>query len=142
MLPQITLNGSYAADLWSLTAGVSQPVFMGGALNARRKSAVATYEAARDAYHATVLSALQTVADALGALYHDRQTLSATKSARRDAEAGLELIEAQYAAGTVGSVNVLVQQQQYQQARIAQIQAVASRYADTVALYQALGGGY
>jgi NodT family efflux transporter outer membrane factor (OMF) lipoprotein len=142
MLPQITLNGSYAANLWSLSAGVSQPLFMGGALNARRRGAIDTYEAARNAYRATVLSAFQNVADVLSALDHDGQALRAATAARQDAEGGLDLVRERYAEGAVASLTVLIQQQQYQQARLAQIQAVASRDADTVALYQALGGGY
>jgi outer membrane protein TolC len=115
---------------------------MGGALNARRRGAIDTYEAARNAYRATVLSAFQNVADVLSALDHDGQALRAATAARQDAEGGLDLVRERYAEGAVASLTVLIQQQQYQQARLAQIQAVASRDADTVALYQALGGGY
>jgi outer membrane protein TolC len=59
-----------------------------------------------------------------------------------DGKASVDLTQARYAAGTVAYVALLVQQQQYQQARIAYLTTLASRYSDTAALFQALGGGW
>jgi outer membrane protein TolC len=89
-----------------------------------------------------VLNAFQNVADTLTALAHDAETLSAESDAVSAASASLELIQRQYDAGAVNYVSWLTAQQLYQQSRIDFVRAVASRYADTIALFQALGGGW
>ena len=68
--------------------------------------------------------------------------LKAEYDAVSAAQASLELIQRQYDAGAVNYVSLLAAQQIYQQARIAYVRAVASRYTDTVTLFQALGGGW
>ena len=142
MLPQLNLSGDYASNLWSVTAAAWQPVFMGGALRAQRKQALDAFESARDDYRATVLTAFQNVADVLTALQHDQVAAQSARAALNDAQGQLDLAKMRYAAGTVSVTNLLAQTQQYQQASIASIQAYTSRYADTVALFQALGGGW
>jgi outer membrane protein TolC len=42
----------------------------------------------------------------------------------------------------VSYVTLLTAQQAYQQARIAYVRALSSRFTDTVTLFQALGGGW
>jgi NodT family efflux transporter outer membrane factor (OMF) lipoprotein len=155
MLPQVTLTGAYggesvrlyellkpAGTAWSLTAGITQPLFEGGALRAKRRAAIDNYNGANARYQLVVLQALQNVADALTALDHDAQALKAQYDALQAAKAALDLIQKQYNDGAVAYVALLAQQQTYQQARIGYVQAQASRYADTVALFQALGGGW
>jgi outer membrane protein TolC len=44
--------------------------------------------------------------------------------------------------GTISLVAVLNAEQAYQQAELSLVQARANRYADTAALFQALGGGW
>ena len=44
--------------------------------------------------------------------------------------------------GDINYLALLNAQQSYQQALISVVQAKAARYADTVALFQALGGGW
>jgi len=48
---------------------------------------------------------------------------------------------ADYSAGTVGYLQILLADSQFHQTRIARLQGVAQRLQDTVALYAALGGG-
>ena len=79
---------------------------------------------------------------ALTALDNDAQALNADNDALSAAEASLALIQRQYDAGAVTYVSLLSAQQLYQQARIAYVRALASRYTDTIALFQALGGGW
>jgi NodT family efflux transporter outer membrane factor (OMF) lipoprotein len=155
MLPQLTLSGAYggeslrlsnlltpAGTFWNLTAGISQPLFHGGALRAQRRAAVERFNQAGATYRLVVLQALQNVADALSALDHDAQALKAEYDALQAATAALDLVQRQYNDGAVAYVALLLQQQAYQQARIAFVQAQASRYADTVTLFHALGGGW
>jgi NodT family efflux transporter outer membrane factor (OMF) lipoprotein len=155
MLPQITLTGAYgdesakanelfksAANVWSLSLGITQPIFRGGTLLARRRAADAAYDESLAQYRQAVLNALQNVADVLAALQNDAKTVKAQHDALLAAQASLELTERQYAVGAVNYVTLLVQQQQYQQARLGFVRALASRYQDTATLFQALGGGW
>ena len=89
-----------------------------------------------------MLQALQNVADALTALGNDALALKAEEDALNAAKAGLALIQQQYDDGAADAEVLLMSEQAYQQARIAHIHAVASRYLDTVTLFQALGGGW
>jgi outer membrane protein TolC len=121
---------------------VTQPLFAGGTLRAKRRAAVAEFDQARAQYQLTVLQAFQNVADSLTALDNDAQTLNADDDALRTAKDSLDLLQKQYDDGAVNYVSLLTAEQLYQQARIAQVRAAANRYADTVALFQALGGGW
>lgn len=60
----------------------------------------------------------------------------------RAAAEALRLIKADYSAGTIGYLHILIADSQFHQARIAWLQCVAQRLQDTVALYVALGGGW
>jgi NodT family efflux transporter outer membrane factor (OMF) lipoprotein len=153
--PQISLSGSYGssatrggdlfspgASIWSLAAGLTQPIFNGGALSAKRRAAVAGYDQAEAQYRATVLTAFQNVADSLRALDSDASTLKAQAEVEALAHETLNLTTSQYALGAVGYLAVLDAERTYQQSRIGLVQAQAARYADTAALFQALGGGW
>ena len=52
------------------------------------------------------------------------------------------LTQRQAQDGYANNLALLSAEQAYQQARITSMQAQASRYADTAALFQALGGGW
>ncbi len=155
MLPNITLSAGTGfsdtalsslfagpSNLWSLGAGITQPIFEGGMLYYRREAAKDAYDAAAADYQQTVLTAFEQVADTLRALEHDAQTLAAQDRAVATARRSLELVQANYAGGIATYSEVLIADAQYGQARIADIQANASRYQDTVALFAALGGGW
>jgi len=140
MLPHITLNGNYAANVWYLTNGLRQPIFAGGSLNAQRRSAVDAYEAAGADYRSAVLSAFQNVADVLSALDGDNRMYASSMNSLADAQASLALAEDRFRAGTISRITLLAEEQAFEDARVASLQATSNRYADTVALYQALGG--
>ena len=59
-----------------------------------------------------------------------------------NARVTLDLSQRQWKDGYAGYLAVLGAEQAALQARIGLVQAQASRYADTVALFQALGGGW
>jgi outer membrane protein TolC len=120
---------------------VTQPVFDAGALRHQQRAAEAAYDQAREQYRSTVLGAFQNVADALQALQIDDQALNAAVMAERSAGRSLEIAQKQVQLGEVSAISVLNAEQAYHQARIALIQARTGRYADTVALFQALGAG-
>ena len=99
-------------------------------------------EAAAAQYRATVLGAFQNVADALNTLQIDADAVAAQHAAVRAAASNLAITEAQFRAGGTSFLALLNAQNAHAQAQIALIQARANRYADTAALYQALGGGW
>jgi NodT family efflux transporter outer membrane factor (OMF) lipoprotein len=155
LYPQITLTGGYGAQsssvdtlfnrentVWNLGAGVLQPLFHGGELQAKRRAALEAYNQAAAQYQQTVLQAFQNVADALRALDTDALSLKAQSEAEAAARASLDLVRRQFQLGAVSHLNLLVAERDYQQQVIALITARAQRYADTATLFQALGGGW
>lgn len=153
--PQLTLSAGYgggASQLgnifdsgntaWNVGAGLVAPLFNGGALSARKRAAEAGYQQAYQAYRGTVLTAFQSVADALRALDDDANALKAQADAESVARESLELATRQYKLGAISHLNLLDAQRSYQQARILLVQAQAARFADTAALCQALGGAW
>ncbi|HEY3521574.1 MAG TPA: efflux transporter outer membrane subunit [Rhodanobacteraceae bacterium] len=155
MLPQITLSGSggsqalKSGDLfsagtsaWSLGLNLLQPIFHGGELLHKKRAAQAAMDAAAADWQQTVLTAFQNVADSLQALDFDAQGLAAQNTAEQAASKQLDLVRSQYQVGAVDYLRLLDAERQYQQSRIALIQARAARLSDTAALYAALGGGW
>lgn len=155
LLPQFNLTGSYgwsssvpnglfgsSSNVWNYGGQIAQPIFHGGALLAQRRGAIDAYDQAAAQYRQTVLQAFQNVADALRAIETDARTLRAQKAAEVAAKGALDLTTSQFRLGGASYIDLLNAQQQYQQVVISRIQAQAARYADTAALFQALGGGW
>jgi len=153
--PQFNLTGSYGGasptsngltqqewSFWSLGAGVVQPLFNAGALSAKKRASIAAYDQADAQYRSTVLMAFQNVADSLQALEQDAKTLKEQVAVETAARQTLDLLSQQFKLGAVNSLALLDAKRSYQSARIGLVQAQASRYADTAALFQALGGGW
>jgi NodT family efflux transporter outer membrane factor (OMF) lipoprotein len=127
---------------WSLGASLAAPIFEGGTLLHQERAARAAYEEAAQQYRSTVLTAFQNVADTLVALQQDADALNAAALADNAAKVTLDLAQRQVRDGYAGGLALLSAQQAYQQAHIGLLQAQANRYADTAALFQALGGGW
>lgn len=154
-LPNITLTanaGSNALALgqilgpgtgfWNIGTALLAPIFDGGTRLHQERGARAAYRQTAQQYRGTVLTAFQNVADTLAALKHDAETLKASAAAVDAAKASLDLSRLQYKDGYSGYLAVLNADQAYQQARLSLVQAEASRFTDTAALFQALGGGW
>ena len=152
MFPSLTLSASYgrggfdwstftspAGAIWSVGASLTQPLFHGGALVARKHQYQASYDAAVAQYKQTVLAAFQNVADTLVSLDEDANTLAQAERAAHAAQATHQNTEARYRLGATAFYATLTAGQQYQNARIQYIRARAARLADTAALFQAMG---
>ncbi len=133
---------SQGNGFWDLTAGITQPIFDGGTLKHRERAAQAAFTEAQEQYRSTVLTAFQNVADTLHALSQDADGLKAAAGAKDAAAVTLELSKKQYGSGYLSYLALLSAEQAYQQAVINLVQAQANRYADSAALFQALGGGW
>ena len=155
-LPQVTLGvntwGSTAPSLsglfgsgttfWTLTGGIVQPIFDGGALQHKEAAARAAYDQAAATYRSTVINAFQNVADALQAVHADAEAEKATRHSLELADRTLAIARRQLELGDVSAVAVVQAEQAEQQAVSAQAQARAQRLNDAAALVQALGGGW
>ena len=128
--------------LWSIAASLLQPVLDGGTLLHKERAARAAFDQAAAQYRSTIITACQNVADTLHALQTDAAAVQATARAEQAAVRSLEIARKQLELGAVNYPTVLTAQQTYVQARLALVQAQASRYADTAALFLALGGGW
>jgi outer membrane protein TolC len=136
---------SSGAGFWDLGASITQPIFQGGTLLHKERAARAAYVQAAEQYRSTVVMAFQNVADTLNALQRDAEALKSAAAARDAAKVTLDLTRRQLETGSAGETNQLAllnAQQTYQQAVINLAQAQANRYADTAALFHALGGGW
>ena len=156
MLPQLQITGSYGSDAlvlgqlfsgpeslaYSIAAGLTQPLFQGGTLLHQRRAAVAAMRAAADDYQNTVIGAVANVANALQALHYDDQGLAVARDAATAARQSLGLLQVQFKAGSIGYLSVLTAQQTLESALVTLARAQAARYADTVTLFAALGGGW
>jgi NodT family efflux transporter outer membrane factor (OMF) lipoprotein len=154
-LPNVTLSAdagtmaltagqmfSSGAGFWTLAGSVTQPLFQGGALLHRERAARAAYTEAAEQYRSAVVTAFQNVADTLNALQQDADALNAAAFAKEAAKITLDLSTAQWQSGYASYLALLSAEQAYNQAVINLIQAQANRYADSAALFQALGGGW
>ncbi|MGC9194960.1 MAG: efflux transporter outer membrane subunit [Syntrophobacteraceae bacterium] len=154
-LPDITLSASLGSGamaiaqlftpgtgFWTLAAGATQPIFEGGELLHKQRAAQAEYEQTAAQYRSTVLTAFQNVADVLHAIQNDAVALNAAVEAEHAASLSLTIARRQLELGAIGYLSLLNAEQTYQQAAINLAQALSNRYADTAALFQALGGGW
>ena len=155
MLPQVTLSAGYGQDattwsnlflpgsnVFSLIGSMTQPIFKGGQLKHQRRAAVAAAQEAAAIYQATVITAFQNVSNTLYALQADADALAAQTIAARTAADSTALVQAQYKSGAASFVQLLSAEQTQQSAAVALVKARAQRFADTAALFQALGGGW
>jgi NodT family efflux transporter outer membrane factor (OMF) lipoprotein len=133
---------SEGTGFWGIGAAATAPLFQGGALLHAERAAKAAYLQAAAQYRSTVLSAFQNVADTLSALEQDAAALQAAAAAAAAARRTLDLAQRQLQDGYASELALLNAEQSYQQSLMNLVQAQASRYADTAALFQALGGGW
>jgi NodT family efflux transporter outer membrane factor (OMF) lipoprotein len=155
LYPAVTLSGGISTSalsggtlfnpagiVWSIAAGLTQPIFDGGMRRAERRAALAAFKASAADYQQTVVSAFGQIADILQALSHDAHLLAAQQHALHMASESVRLQRISYTRGGTGLLNLLDAQRQYQQARLGYVRAEAQRYQDTVQLLVAMGGGW
>jgi NodT family efflux transporter outer membrane factor (OMF) lipoprotein len=152
MFPSLSLSASYGhggfdwssftspeGKIWSVGATLTQPLFHGGALLARKRQYQATYAAAVANYKQTVLSAFKNVADTLVSLDEDANTLVQVQRAENAARDTSANTEARYKLGGTPFYATLTAGQQYQSAHVQYVRARAARLADTAALFDSMG---
>ncbi len=129
-------------QFWALAGIITQPIFDGGILRHKQYAAEAVYKQTAAQYRLTVINAFQNVADTLKSIQSDAIALHAASNSEHAALASLTISRRQLALGDINHITVLLNQQNYLQAKLNLIQAQTNRLLDTVALFQALGGGW
>ncbi len=138
-IEQVFTSGT---GFWGLGAALTAPLFSGGTLRHQQRAAEDAYVQASEQYRSTVLVAFENVADTLTALEQDAEALKAAAIADDAAKTTLDLVRRQAQDGYVSYLGLLSAEQGYGQSQINLVQAQANRFADTAALFLALGGGW
>ena len=152
LFPTLTLSGNAGSDatsastladsfnVRSIGARLLQPIFHAGELRARRRSAVAAYDAAAQAYEQTVLASLQQVADCLRILEGDALALQARAEASEQSAGSYSVARQRFDAGGISEYSLLDAQRQQLQTALDRSHAEAQRFSDSAALLHALAG--
>ncbi len=129
-------------NFWGLAGIIAQPVFDAGKLMHQQRAAEAAYQQAAENYRSTVIQAFQNVTDTLQAIYQDSQAFKTAKVAQKASQSNLFIARQQWQLGDLNTYILLQNEQFYLEKELALIQAQTNRLLDSVALFQALGGGW
>ena len=149
----LTATGGYASPalaslvtpanrVWSIGAGLTQPIFQGGALLGQYRLSQGRYEELLADYHKAVISALSNVEDALVATTQSGDLVERQQQAALTAQRAYEFAQRQMRAGTINVLTLLNTETALFSARDALAQAKFAHLQALVQLYQALGGGW
>ncbi len=153
--PSLTLNALAGlrapslADLfnlptrvWSLGPALAATLFDAGARKAVTQQAQASYDQSVASYRITVLAAFQEVEDNLASLHVLERELEEPKLAVLAATKSTELANHQYKAGITNDLSVAAAQTAELAAKRSSLSLIGQRYASTIGLIKALGGGF
>ena len=155
LLPRITLTTSGGfqnlvlenllrpgSALYSLAAGLSQPIFQIGQLRAQVRLSEAQADELLENYRAAIVQALVDVEQAIVALRDTTEQEALQAAAARSAERAYAISETQLRAGTIDLITLLNTQQTLFNTRNSLVQVRLAKYQAAVALFRALGGGW
>ena len=154
-LPSLRLSGSIGSDtrsvsdlfsgpaaLWSIAAGVTQPIFDGGRLRARVREEQARGEQALAGYRKTVATAVADVQEAYANLDLTHQALQAERERVASLARAYDLARRGHAAGALNTIDLIDAERNWYQAQLQQVSAYRDQLVGQVAAFKALGGGY
>jgi outer membrane protein, multidrug efflux system len=134
--------GTLDAVLWTFAAGVTQPIFFGGELQAAQDLRTAEQKAAAASYVGHALRAFGEVEDALANDYYLRQREGALGDAVSNSGEAVNLGGKQLEQGQIDMFTILRLAGENLAAKIQLTQIRASRLRERVNLYLALGGDF
>ena len=153
MFPSIVLTGALGSEssslsnlfsgpslIWSIAAGIAQPIFAGGRLQARTEAAEARERAALAQYQQAIRAAFGEVRAALIAQSRARETYDAESARAAALNETVRLARLRYRNGVASQLDVIDAERgllEAQRARIAALNAHRTAVAD---LFRALGG--
>src|SRR5258707_7702022 len=150
---QLTASAGYATSdlaslinpsnrLWTLSAGLLQPIFHGGALRGQVVFSNARYRELLSTYHKAVISAFSNVEDALGSAQQTNEQQTRQEDAVNKARRAFQFAQTQMSAGTVNILTVLNTENALFSALDELVQIQYLHLQSMVDLYTALGGGW
>ena len=150
---ELTASGGYASSalatlinpvsrVWDVTAGLTQPIFHGGALRGQVVFSNARYRELLSAYHKAVLSAFSNVESALVAAQQTQEQQTRQQEAVKQARRAFQFAQTQMSAGTVNILTVLNTENALFSAQDELVQIQFLHLQSMVDLYTALGGGW
>ena len=128
--------------VWSISPSVSWSLFNAGKTAAQVKQAKASYEEALAGYRQTVLTAFKEVEDSLAQIVLRNEQSAAQTEAVASAKQSAELARARYKVGVVNYLQVLDAERSKLQQERQKVQVEGQRFAASVRLIKALGGGW
>ncbi len=153
--PDITLTGQSGTEafalnklltapsrIWAFGSTIAETLFDAGARQATLAAQRAVFDEDVANYRQTVLAAFQQVEDNLAGLRILAEEAKAQDSAVREARNAERIIFNQYRAGTVAYTSVIVAQTTALSDAEAALNVREGRLVDSVALIEALGGGW
>jgi len=154
-LPSLRLSGSIGSDaksvsdlfsgpaaVWSLAAGVTQPIFDGGRLRARVREEQARGEQALSNYKKSVAAAVADVQEAYANLDLTHQALQAERERVAALARAYDLARRGHAAGALNTIDLIDAERNFYQAQLQQVGAYRDQLVGQVSAFKALGGGY
>ena len=149
----LTASGGYASDqlagllnpsnaIFSVAAGVTQPIFEGGLLQGQSELAKGRYAELVADYHKSVISAFGNVEDALVAVQQTADQEQRQQEAVSTAQRAYQIAQAQMHAGTINVLTLLNTESALFTAQDALAQVKFSHLQALVNLFTALGGGW
>jgi outer membrane protein, multidrug efflux system len=149
----LTASGGYASNklaslispanrVYALSAGLTQPIFHGGALRGQVTFSNARYTELLTTYHKTVLTAFSNVEDALVAARQTADQQERQQDAVTKARRAYQFAQAQMAAGTVNILTVLNTENALFSAQDVLVQVQFAHLQALIDLFTALGGGW
>jgi NodT family efflux transporter outer membrane factor (OMF) lipoprotein len=127
---------------FTLGAGITQPIFRGGALLGEYRFSEARYDELLANYHKAVISALGNVEDALAAVQQTEEQLRRQQAAVDAAQRAYDFAQTQFHAGTINILTVLITETALFTAEDTLSQVKLAHLTALVGLYKALGGGW
>ena len=125
-----------------MAAGLSQPIFAGGAIPAQKQQARAQQEEAAADWAQAVLEAFQEVETALSREVFINREITALEAASTAAAEAEQKTQRLYKEGLSNLTNLLVAQRRALDIRRNLIQTRRARIENRLSLYLALGGGF
>ena len=127
---------------FSLSAGLTQPIFRGGAVLGQYRLSTARFDELLAGYHKAVISAFGNVEDSLAAVRDTGNQLQREQAAADKARGAYAMAQDQFHAGVINILTVLGTETSLFSAEDGLAQARLAHLTALVGLYNSLGGGW
>jgi len=132
----------WQSRVWALGASIAQPIYEGGKIDAQYEQAKARWDELAAAFQSTILKAIADVETALTDIELRSEASASQKRAVVSAREYLRLAQLQYRQGLISYLQVIDAERTLLTNELSEAQILNQRFASTVFLMKALGGGW